>query len=62
MLAMILANANRDPKTTPEPFQPADFFRSIPRVEADDLEDANSEANVLAMLDSMVAATGGRRE
>lgn len=32
MIVSMIANTNRDPKTTPEPFAPWDFFPSLERM------------------------------
>ena len=43
VVAATIANVNRDPKTTPEPWDAADFFPRLAVVRSDETEDTSCE-------------------
>lgn len=54
ILTAVLANVNRDPKTRPQPFEPADFIPWIERTDGGPLllddADAQAEAMIAALF------------
>lgn len=53
ILAMLIANANRDHKVRPFPFHPADFFRSLEELRDGEEDDAAMESKIDALFESL---------
>lgn len=60
VVAMLIANAHRDPEVHPEGFQPADFFPSLPRVEEEEEEEQGPEDHI-RVLEFIATMVTGRK-
>lgn len=63
MVASVIANSNRDPEETPDPYQPKDFFPGLPEAVPAEGSEQSAEDMLAVMKANMQAIEffgGGR--